>query len=254
MAAEAQSVATAAHRWAQLWPASALACWLLGGLGFKAMALAGMHAPWPALLSVALVLGLALLHQRPWRRWIVAVGWPLALVAQATPLPAWAWAALALVLLTLYPRAQWRDAPLYPTPLGALDALAQAAPLPPGARVLDGGCGKGDGLLALARTYPHAQLIGIEMSWPLVLWSRWRCRQAKIQRADFWQAPWGDYALVYLFQRPESMPQALAKARSELRPGTWLVSLDFPLPGVAATKQWPFGRHTVFLYPFESLN
>jgi hypothetical protein len=34
--------------------------------------------------------------------------------------------------------------------------------------------------------------------------------------------------MVYLFQRPESMPRAVAKARSEMRPGTWLVSLEFP--------------------------
>ncbi len=34
--------------------------------------------------------------------------------------------------------------------------------------------------------------------------------------------------MVYLFQRPESMPRAVAKASSEMRPGTWLVSLEFP--------------------------
>jgi SAM-dependent methyltransferase len=193
------------------------------------------------------------LHQRPWRRWIVAAGWPLALAAQAAPMPTWAWAGMALGLLLLYPRAQWRDAPLYPTPPGALDALREAAPLPPGARVLDGGCGKGDGLLALARAYPEAQLVGVEMSWPLVLWSRWRCRTAQVHRADVWRTDWQPFALVYLFQRPESMPQALDKARQELQPGSWLVSLDFPLPGVPPKSQWPIGRHTVFLYPAESL-
>ena len=31
----------------------------------------------------------------------------------------------------------------------------------------------------------------------------------------------------YLFQRPESMPRAIAKARAELKPGAWLVSLEF---------------------------
>jgi len=32
---------------------------------------------------------------------------------------------------------------------------------------------------------------------------------------------------VYLFQRPESMGRAADKARAELRPGAWLVSLEF---------------------------
>lgn len=240
------------QRWSQAWPLSALLCWLAGLLLFRALA-AVAPAPWPALGSVALVLALGALHQRPWRRWIVAAGWPLALAVQATPLPPWAWGLLGLSLLLLYPRAQWRDAPLYPTPPGALDALTQAAPLPPGARVLDGGCGKGDGLLALARAYPQAHCVGVEMSWPLVLWSRWRCRSAEVRRADLWRTDWRGFQLVYLFQRPESMPQALAKARDELQLGTWLVSLDFPLPGVSPQAQWPVGRHTVFLYPAESL-
>jgi len=32
---------------------------------------------------------------------------------------------------------------------------------------------------------------------------------------------------VYLFQRPESMPRALAKARAEMAAGAWLASLEF---------------------------
>jgi len=36
---------------------------------------------------------------------------------------------------------------------------------------------------------------------------------------------------VYLFQRPESMARALAKAESEMAAGAWLVSLAFEVPG-----------------------
>jgi hypothetical protein len=32
---------------------------------------------------------------------------------------------------------------------------------------------------------------------------------------------------VYLFQRPETMPHAVAKARENMKPGAWLVSLEF---------------------------
>jgi hypothetical protein len=42
-----------------------------------------------------------------------------------------------------------------------------------------------------------------------------------------WRSDWRDCALVYLFQRPESLPRAVAKAADELRPGAWLVSLEF---------------------------
>jgi hypothetical protein len=47
---------------------------------------------------------------------------------------------------------------------------------------------------------------------------------------------WSPYALVYLFQRPESMERAAAKALRELRPGAWLASLEFDVPGLAPTK------------------
>jgi hypothetical protein len=38
------------------------------------------------------------------------------------------------------------------------------------------------------------------------------------------------YDLVYLFQRPESMQRAADKAAAELKPGAWMVSLEFEVP------------------------
>jgi hypothetical protein len=55
--------------------------------------------------------------------------------------------------------------------------------------------------------------------------------------------------MVYLFQRPETMPRAWAKAQAELRPGAWLASLEFAVPDVSPTLIWncPDGR-PVWLY------
>ena len=36
--------------------------------------------------------------------------------------------------------------------------------------------------------------------------------------------------MVYLFQRPESMPRAAEKAERELRAGAWMASLEFSVP------------------------
>jgi hypothetical protein len=38
---------------------------------------------------------------------------------------------------------------------------------------------------------------------------------------------WRSFDMVYMFQRPESMPRAVEKAEAELRRGAWLVSLEF---------------------------
>jgi len=64
-----------------------------------------------------------------------------------------------------------------------------------------------------------------------------RCRFVRVRRADIWAVDWSGYDLVYLFQRPESMPRAMEKAALELRPGAWLVSLEFEAAGWAPQAQ-----------------
>ena len=172
----------------------------------------------------------------------------LALLGAAS-LPTWAWLVPLALLLLVYPLNAWRDAPLFPTPHHALQSLASQAPLPLGARVLDAGSGVGDGLKALRHAYPAAQLEGIEWSWPLRLLCALRCPWAKVRRADMWAEDWSPYRMVYLFQRPESMARAAAKAQAELATGAWLVSLEFAVPGVLPCAQLraPGGR-VVWLY------
>ena len=53
-----------------------------------------------------------------------------------------------------------------------------------------------------------------------------------MSRADIWAVDWSGYDLVYLFQRPESMARAVAKATAELRRGAWLASLEFEAVGL----------------------
>jgi hypothetical protein len=111
------------------------------------------------------------------------------------------------------------------------------------------GCGLGHGLRALRRAYPRARLEGVEWSWPLALVARSVCPQATVRRGDLWAGSWAGYDLVYLFQRPESMPRALDKARCEMRRGAWLVSLEFEAAGWHAQVRLrcPDGR-SLWLY------
>lgn len=219
------------------WPLPALLAW--GACWALFVALSRTAAPLPLALALAAALGLvlALPADTRWRRVFVAAGFPLSLAASGwgSALPGWAWL-LALALLALvYPLNAWRDAPMFPTPAGALQGLAALAPLPEDARVLDAGCGLGDGLRELHREYPQARIEGVEWSWPLRLACALRCRFARVTRADLWASDWSQFDLVYLFQRPESMARALEKARRELRPGAWLASLEFEATELRAT-------------------
>jgi SAM-dependent methyltransferase len=166
-------------------------------------------------------------------------------------MPATGWLAALLPLALLYPLRAWRDAPFFPTPADALAGL-EACVTPAPQRVLDAGCGLGHGLVAVRQVWPDAELHGIEWSRPLAALARWRCRWAHVTRADMWRASWAGYEMVYLFQRPESMARALAKARSEWADGGWLVSLEFAVPGATPhARLQPPGRRPVWIYRVE---
>lgn len=234
-----------------VWPLPALLAW--GTCWALFIALSRLAAPLSLAIGLAIALGLvlALPLSTRWRRIFVAAGFPLSLAASglAAGLPGWAWLLALAALVLLYPLNTWRDAPMFPTPHDALRGLASLAPLHAGAQVLDAGCGLGDGLRELRREYPLARLAGVEWSWPLRLLCALRCRFARVSRGDLWASDWSQQDLVYLFQRPESMPRALEKASRELRPGSWLASLEFEVPGVrpSASLRRP-GRKPVWLY------
>jgi SAM-dependent methyltransferase len=234
------------------WPLPALLTWAAAWA--LAMALRAASAPLWAALALPTALGacatlLPQVASTPWRRLFVAAGFPLSVLAmgQGAGLPGWLWLAPLALLLLAYPVHAWRDAPVFPTPRGALALLPQHAPLSPSAgaqpQVLDAGCGMGDALIALHAAYPQARVHGIEWSWLWRVVAAWRCPWARVRQGDMWAQNWAGFELVYLFQRPETMPRALAKARAEMRPGTWLVSLEFAAVdehGVAATPHASF--------------
>jgi SAM-dependent methyltransferase len=231
------------------WPLPAVLAWALGWGLWAALTTA--HAS-PALgfgLGMAAA-GLAALACRgTWRRAIAALGFPLsALVCGvAAPWPAWGWLLLLLPLLAAYPLRAWADAPFFPTPAAALEGLDEWIATP--ARVLDAGCGLGHGLQALHRLWPQAALTGLEWSPALAWVAARRCRYARVRRGDMWAASWSGHDVVYLFQRPESMARALAKARRELAPGAWLVSLEFAVPDeLPSASLQGAARRPVWLY------
>lgn len=218
-----------------VWPLPAVLTW---GLAWGLFAMLPEWGGSPELaLGLASALGVvaSLLGDSWWRRVMIGLGFPLSLLlTQAANLPAWVWLLPLLALLLIYPLNAWRDAPLFPTPVHALKDLAAQAELASDALILDAGCGLGDGLKALRSAYPQAQLFGIEWSWPLRVLCAMRCPWATVRQGDIWAADWSGFDMVYLFQRPESMPRAVAKASAELKPGAWLVSLEFEAQSLRA--------------------
>jgi len=249
------------------WPLPAVVTWVAAWVGFKALLGQGVEPAWSVGAATAVGVAMSLWGATWWRRLLIAGGFPLSLalsgmgavagVDSATSngaiatldIPAWGWLVPLVLLLLVYPLNAWRDAPLFPTPRNALVDLGQHAPLPDGAVVLDAGCGLGQGLQALRMAYPNATLHGLEWSWPLRWLCALLCPWARVRQGDIWKADWSAYDMVYLFQRPESMPRAAAKALQELRPGAWLVSLEFEAQDLNPVAVLQAGnRKTVWIY------
>ena len=220
----------------------AVLAWLASWLLFRLLIAAGAPAVLVLALPTALGVVCSLWGQGWWRRVLIGGGFPLSLLLSMplglAALPAWVWLVPLALLLLIYPVNAWRDAPLFPTAPDALLGLPERAPLQAGARILDAGCGTGQGLEALRAAYPQASLHGLEWSWPLRLVCGLRCPWAQVRRGDIWEEDWSGYDMVYLFQRPESMTRAALKAQS-LRPGAWMVSLEFEATHLQPTASWP---------------
>lgn len=229
-----------------VWPVPALLAWALCWAAFASLRALDAALAVALALSALVGVAIAVAGSTPWRRIFIGAGFPLSLAASglAGGVPAWAWLAPLAALALVYPVNAWRDAPVFPTPRGALRGLAAQLALADGARVLDAGCGFGDALIEIHREFPRAALAGVEWSWPLRLSCAWRCRFATVRRADMWSADWSAFDLVYVFQRPESMQRVAGKAARDLRPGAWLASLEFEIASLRPARVFacPDGR------------
>jgi hypothetical protein len=233
------------------WPVPALLSWASAWGLWTGLTSLGLSASMAWGCAVFTSIALALLAASHWRRLMVAAGFPLsfALSGLASGGSAGWWLLPLALLAVAYPVRAWSDAPLFPTGAAALDGLEELIDLPANARVLDAGCGLGHGLQALRRAWPRARLEGIEWSRPWHWLAALRCPWATIRQGDMWAQSWEGHDLVYLFQRPESMPRAVEKAQREMRPGTWLVSLEFEAKGLRPHARLQHaGQRPVWIY------
>jgi SAM-dependent methyltransferase len=112
--------------------------------------------------------------------------------------------------------------------------------LRPGARILDVHCGGGRWLIAMARRFAGTRLVGVEFEPDSVARARANVAAAVLgERITIEQGAVdsvghaGEFDLAYfqyaLHQLPDA-PGAIRSAWSSLRPGGWLVALDWYMP------------------------
>lgn len=232
--------------------------WLAQWAGYIALAGSGMaRSSAFALCAGAAMMTLARKKASPMQKALLVAGFPASfvalLLAHQWSTPGWVWLAALVAGAAVFPRLSREDAPLWFSPAGAARELASWLALPAGAVIVDAGSGMGHALRALKKAYPHARVQGVESSAALCWLSRWSAPGCEVARADLWESSWSQADLVYLFLRPEAMSRALEKARKELKPEAWLVSLEFALGAPARRVGKESGGKTLYLYKASDL-
>lgn len=91
-------------------------------------------------------------------------------------------------------------------------------------------------MIPLAELYPIHHVVGLESSWVPFWISKARvfiCRSENVSVLchNFFSMPLQDAGLVICYLYPGAMVRLKEKFEKELRPGTWVISNTFAIPG-----------------------
>ena len=125
----------------------------------------------------------------------------------------------------------------------------------PGDVVYDIGCGDGKVAVAFASRYPGARVRCVEIRRDLAEKARANASEKGVKvdvvNADFFEYSFGDADIIYMYLLTTVNQKLRPKLEKELRPGTLIVSLDFPVTGwtplavVELPRSW---QRTLYIY------
>lgn len=114
-----------------------------------------------------------------------------------------------------------------------IKTFLDAVPMESGELLVDIGCGDGRVLRAAHRRY-GVKTLGFEINPLAYVTARvlsLRTPGIRIQWGNFWHKDLGDADVVFCYLFPDVMERLAGKLEKELRPGTRVISCNFPLPG-----------------------
>lgn len=145
-----------------------------------------------------------------------------------------------LFLAELWRITYSRGIPSIASTWAIVDRVIVERALPSEGLILDLGCGTGWTMRRLWRSGMHGPFIGYENAFVPWLFGRaWNFLTmcpVTIRRGDLFRAPFEDARGVYLFLVPAYLERFGPDLVRHLRPGTAVVSAEFPIPGLSPQK------------------
>lgn len=172
----------------------------------------------------------------PW--WLpIQFFFPGALIATLSlDLPPVLFLAAFALLLALYWTTFRTQVPFFPSGFATWEAVAGLLPQDRAICFVDIGSGLGGLVLHLAARRKDCTFTGIELAPLPWLISAMRASglrsRAHFKRGDYGALDLARYDVVFAYLSPAVMPALWEKAQSEMRPGTLLLSYEFPIPDV----------------------
>ena len=151
----------------------------------------------------------------------------------------------AFSLVSVFPITQ--GAMFHPSAKVRVRTFLDHVPMRAGDLLVDIGCGDGRVLRAAKRRY-GVRALGFEVNPLAYALARLRTigmEGIEVRLQNFWNVNVGDADVVFCYLFPDVMGRLAQKLDKELRPGTRVISCNFPLPG------W---KHRELFYPESSLH
>lgn len=172
--------------------------------------------------------------------------------AQSLQLPSGFFLAGFVFLAIFYWTTFRTQVPFYPSRPAVWAAIDRLLPAHRPLRVLDAGSGIGGMIVYLAARHPDACFTGIEAAPLPWLISRIRknvrSSNSRFIFGDYNHLDFAEYDVLFAYLSPAAMPSLWQKARAEMRPGTLLLSHEFPIPEVVPHIRLQPGEAGPILY------
>lgn len=191
---------------------------------------------WPLLLLQAVLASVFAkrLGQARWWIPIHLVFTPAAAVMATLAVPAWAYLAIALLMGLVFWGTVKGDVPLFLSSHAVNEALMALVDRERATQFIDLGAGVGTVTVPLAK---HRRGMTVEawerapIPWLITNWRSQGLPNALVYRLSFWECDLSIFDVVFAFLSPAAMHRLGEKVQREMKPGSLLVSSNFPVPG-----------------------
>lgn len=141
-------------------------------------------------------------------------------------------------------------APFVPTKMEKVKKMIKISGLKEGEKMID--LGSGDGRIVCEAAKTGAECVGVEIS-PFLYW--WSKRKAKLKglknvkflRDSLWNIDLSEFNLITIYFIPHRMKKLYKKIKSEMKPGSRVVSYAFTFPDWQSVSKYD----NIYVYVVE---